>query len=254
VERDDLAPLAGVFSDSATLMPGAVVSLDEDTAHHLRVRRLAVGDRVHVADGAGTRAVGTIARLAKKDVEVSIDDVTRVPRPPEIHVAVPVADRDRMLWCAEKCAELGATSWRPVVWNRSRSVSPRGEGEAFAAKVRARMISALVQSHAPWLPDVHREGPLADVVAGLPARGTRFLLDASGSPIGAVAPSVPVTPVTLAVGPEGGFEPTELEILHASGFRAVSLGANVLRFETATVAALAIVRSTLSVSSEKRNG
>jgi 16S rRNA U1498 N3-methylase RsmE len=43
-------------------------------------------------------------------------------------------------------------------------------------------------------------------------------------------------------------EPAELEALRASGFRAVSLGANVLRFETAVIAALAIVRMKLDAS------
>ena len=251
MEHDDRAALAGVFHDATPLERGAIITLDEDATHHLRVRRRDVGDLIYITNGAGVQARGVIARLGKKNADVTIQHAATATRPPAIHLIVPVADRDRMMWCAEKCAELGAASWRPVVWTRSRSVSPRGEGDAFNARLRSRMTSALVQSHAPWLPELHRESGIADVLSKLPDAGTRLTLDQSGTPI---ALEKLRGPVTLAVGPEGGFEESERELLRGAGFRSVSLGANVLRFETATVAALAIVRSLLSVQSETTNG
>ena len=51
--------------------------------------------------------------------------------------------------------------------------------------------------------------------------------------------------MTIAVGPEGGFEASEVATLAAAHFQAVRLGGNILRFETAAIAALAIVRSLL---------
>jgi 16S rRNA (uracil1498-N3)-methyltransferase len=251
VERDDLASLAGVFLSSAPFERGAIVRLDEDAAHHLRVRRLEPGDRVYLADGAGSRATGSIVRLGKKDADISIDAVTHTMAPPPIHMLVPIADRDRMMWCAEKCAELGASSWRPVMWNRSRSVSPRGEGDAFTQRIRARMTSALVQSHAPWLPEILGDLSVPAAIAQLADGGTRLMLDQAGAPIDGEDCRAPVT---IAVGPEGGMEASERELLREAGFRPVSLGANVLRFETAAVAALAIVRSKLSVFPETTNG
>ena len=245
MERDDLASLAGFFADGQPLVHGHIARLGEEAAHHMRVRRLDVGDRVYLADGFGTQAAGSIVRLAKKEAEVSVEHVVRSEPLPDVHVLVPVADRDRMLWCAEKCAELGASSWRPVMYERSRSVSPRGEGESFAARTRGRMTSALIQSHAPWAPEIHRETNLADAVGVTPAGGVRLMLDVSGSPI---THERLTTPVTIAVGPEGGMEESERQLLRQASFRPVSLGANVLRFETAVVAALAIVRATLTAS------
>ena len=250
MERDDLASLAGFFAGGAELAPGLTAVLDHEAAHHARVRRLVVGDRVYVADGMGGHATGSIVRLAKNELAVALDDVWRTPRLPEVHVLVPIADRDRMLWCAEKCAELGVTSWRPVMWNRSRSVSPRGEGAGFHDRVLARMRSALIQSHSPWLPDVPDDSTLERALVSLPSAGDRLVLDASGDPIAAVRL---VDPLTIAVGPEGGFEPAELRRLSAARFRMVSLGANVLRFETAAVSAVAIARAVLGASPETIN-
>ena len=251
MERDDLASLAGFFSSEQALAPRSTAVLGEEAAHHARVRRLAVGDRVYVADGSGGQATGSIAKLAKNSLEITIGDVRRTPPLPEIHVLVPIADRDRMLWCAEKCAELGVRSWRPVMWNRSRSVSPRGEGTAFRSRVRSRMQSAIIQSHSAWLPEVPDDSTLDRALAELPRDGTRLLLDGSGEPIARTRLSAPVT---LAVGPEGGFESAELQQLRDARFRGVSLGANVLRFETAAVAAVAIVRAALGASPETING
>lgn len=251
MERDDLASLAGFFCGDRPLEPQATIALGAEAAHHARVRRLNEGDRVFVADGVGARGTGRVVRLTKHDLEVTLDDVRRSPRLPAIHLLVPIADRDRMLWCAEKCTELGVTSWTPVLWHRSRSVSPRGEGPSFREKVRARMRSALVQSHAPWLPDVPDDSTADDALANASPIGTRLVLDASGEPIGRESLT---PPVTIAVGPEGGFQPDELDRLCQARFRPVSLGANVLRFETAAVAALAIVRAALGDSPETANG
>ena len=251
MERDNLASLAGFLSADQPLAPGVTISLGDEAAHHARVRRLEAGEPVFVVDGVGSRGIGRIVRLTKQEIQVELDEVHRSPRLPEVHLLVPIGDKDRMLWCAEKCTELGATSWTPVLWNRSRSVSPRGEGSAFRERVRARMRSALVQSHGTWLPDTPDDSSIDSVLVSPSPNATRLVLDISGEAIGRVHIGAPVT---IAVGPEGGFEVDELTRLRDARFRPVSLGANVLRFETAAVAALAIVRAALGASPENANG
>lgn len=221
--------------------------LGEDAAHHARVRRLAVGDAVTVRDGAGAVADGALRRIAKVTLEVDVAAVRRVPPLAPVHLLAPVGDRERMLWLAEKAVELGVTSWRPVVWHRSRSVSPRGAGEAFAVKVRARMAQALAQCEGAWLPDLLPDAPPERAAADA-SPGLRLALDADGDPFGAVTlpgAATPATQVTLALGPEGGLEPAELAILDAAGFRRVRLPGHILRFETAGVVGVAFARALL---------
>jgi 16S rRNA (uracil1498-N3)-methyltransferase len=147
-----------------------------------------------------------------------------------------------MLWLAEKATELGITSWRPVVWRRSKSVSPRGEGPTFQAKVRARMTSALIQSGGAWLPDLFPEASIERAVSAAPA-GTRLLLSRGGVAISKIEIR---EPVVIALGPEGGMESAEERDFLQAGFQAVSLGESTLRFETAAVAAVAIAVSQLA--------
>jgi 16S rRNA (uracil1498-N3)-methyltransferase len=224
------------------LEPRAQVSLGEGIARHLRVRRIGTGATIALVDGAGRRASALIVREAKDNVTVELGDVEEIPALPEVHLMVPVADRDRMLWLAEKTAEVGITSWRPVVWKRSKSVQPRGEGSMFSAKVRARMIAALEQSGGAHLPQIYPDANLARAIAAVPAGGTRLVLDPAATPVF----DVPVqAPITLALGPEGGLDDAEKAELRTAGFIPVSLGPGILRFETAGSVGAAIARGLL---------
>ena len=242
MERVD-RPTVATFYSEEPLGGGASVTLGEDAAHHIRVRRLDVGERLALVDGAGGVAQGTLIRVARGHAVVDVDRVERRAPLEPVHMLVPVADRERMLLLAEKCVELGASSWRPVLWRRSRSVSPRGEGATFQAKVRARMASALTQCEGAWLPETYPDATVERAIAATPP-GLRLVLDADGPPI----LSLPIAGViSIAVGPEGGLERAERDELVAAGFAPASLGGHILRFETAALAALAIVRAALAL-------
>lgn len=244
VERDTRPGVAHFHSTEPLLSPGAL-KLGEDAAHHARVRRLAVGAPVTVRDGAGTAASGTLVRISKQHLELEIERPHCPPPLPPVHLLVPVADKERMLLLAEKATELGVTTWRPVLWRRSRSVAGRGEGPMFAQKVEARMIGALLQSEGAWLPQRFTETNAERAVAALPVEGTRLLLDVEGEPLAGVALE---GPVTLALGPEGGLEADEVERLVAAGFRRVAIAGGILRMETAAIVGLGVVRSRLALS------
>lgn len=241
MERIDSAPVATFFSPDP-FSSGAPLTLGEEVAHHARVTRLAVGARVALRDGAGAVASGILSRISKTTVVVDVAESRIVPRPPAVHLLPPVADRERMLWLGEKAAEFGIATWRPVMWRRSKSVSPRGEGPTFQGKLRARMISALIQSGGAWLPDIFPEATVESALAAMPG-GARILLDKEGD---AGDSTRMVGPVSIAVGPEGGIEPLERDAFLDGKFKRLKLGGTTLRFETAGVAGIAVVMSRLT--------
>jgi len=237
-------PTVGTFFYGDRLVAGGSVTLSEEAAHHLRVARIAPGERIALRNGAGTAARGTLVKVSRASALVDVLEAEAMTRPAEIHLLAPVADRERMLWLAEKATELGIASWRPVVWSRSKSVSPRGEGPTFQTRVRGRMTSALIQSGGAWLPDMFPEASVERAVSAAPA-GTRLLLSRDGQPI---AGATMREPVTIALGPEGGMEAAEQSSFEAGGFLPVRLAASTLRFETAGIAAVAIAAAQLSLA------
>jgi 16S rRNA (uracil1498-N3)-methyltransferase len=241
VERADNSPVATFFSPES-FSSGTPLTLGEEVAHHARVTRLAVGARIGLRDGAGGTATGILSRISKSTVVVDVGETKNVPRPSAIHLLPPVADRERMLWLGEKAAEFGIASWRPVMWRRSKSVSPRGEGPTFQGKLKARMISALIQSGGAWLPDIFPEATVESALAAMPG-GARILLDKHADQDGSVGITAPVS---IAIGPEGGIEPAERDAFLDGKFTALNLGPTTLRFETAGVAGIAVVMSRLT--------
>lgn len=246
MEQRDRTAVASFFA-SEPMVSGRVTTLSEGEAHHARVRRIAIGDRLRLVDGAGGVGYGNVVKIGKAQAMVDVDLLDRIDPLPVIHLMVPIADRDRMLLVGEKATELSAFSWRPVMWRRSRDVSPRGEGMSFQTRLRARMVGALTQCGGAWLPVIHPDAPPDRAVAACPA-GTRWLLDQGGEPL----PALPFSaPITLAVGPEGGLEPGERSDLLGAGFVPVTLAPLTLRFDTAAIASLGIVRASLSTAMER---
>ncbi len=242
MERDDRAVATFFVADAPAA--GVTSTLGEGAAHHARVRRLAAGDRVRLTDGAGTLAVGTIEAVRKGDVAVVVDRAWNVAPLSPLHLLVPIGDRDRMLFLAEKATEVGISSWQAVRFQRSASVSPRGEGSGFAAKVRARMISALEQSGGAWLPEIRVDTALDGV--RLPENTLGLLLDGAGEPIVSYRTLAARGQTAILFGPEGGLAPDEISTLERNGWRKASLGPTTLRFETAGIVAAAIVRAMTS--------
>jgi 16S rRNA (uracil1498-N3)-methyltransferase len=236
VERDDRSPVATFY----TTLPltGGDVALSEAAAHHARVKRLELGDRICLTDGRGLLAIGDLSSLDKRRAVATITSQQTARAPVPIHLCVPIGDRDRMLMLAEKATELGVTTWQAVGFRRSMSVSSRGEGEQFGAKIEARMIAALEQSGGAWLP--RRLPDCAIDAIAVDGSAVRLVLDRSGEPLLRVAGP---GPTALLFGPEGGLEAVERETLMASGWRSARLAENTLRFETAGIAAIAVVRA-----------
>ena len=114
----------------------------------------------------------------------------------------------------------------------------------FTAKVRTRMAAALTQSEGAWLPVIYPDATPERAAASAPA-GTRLLLDPDGPPLLSLGLAAPVT---IAVGPEGGVERAERDLLVAAGFAPSSLGGHIRRFEPAAVGALAVVRAALQAA------
>ena len=240
MERDDRSPVSTFYAD-ADLSANALATLGEDVAHHARVKRLEIGDRVQVTNGRGSLAIGVIATITKNVMDVSVETIRNVRPPFAIHLRAPVADRDRTLLLAEKATELGIASWQSVRFKRSLSVSPRGEGAAFAEKLRARMIAALEQSGGAWLPQLLVETTLSAI--SVSNDDVPILLDADGVVLSGLSSEMQTRSPVVLVGPEGGIEPDELLRLTDAGWRRVRLAPNTLRFETAGIAAVAAIHS-----------
>lgn len=235
-------PFAFHLPDLAGRESGEVVLLDDDETRHIRSVRLAEGSPVVLTDGRGNQRAATLGALRGSRREVLLGERIPVPAPAPVELAVAAGNRSRMLWLIEKAAEFGIQAVILLETERSRSVADAGRSAAFRDKAERRALAALKQSGAGRLPEVFGVRELPEFLAEYETRGRTvgLVLDRSGAPLAGLL-GVPTEPVTLLVGPEGGLSEAELGSCERAGFRRAGLGPSILRFETAALAALAVV-------------
>jgi len=225
------------------LEPGGEVLLDAAISHYLaRVLRVVAGQALVLFNGDGHDYAATVEKASKNGILASI--TARLPAIPEspLHSTLvqSLARGERMDYALQKATELGVTVIQPVE-------SVRTEVRLKPEKIPARMghwqkvlISACEQCGRARVPELREPMDLVDWV-GSPSDGQRLVLAPGESrPLAQMELSAAVQ---LLVGPEGGFEDQELELLQRSGVQAVSLGPRILRTETAGPAALAILQA-----------
>ena len=226
-----------VLVPQGALREQVVIALEDEERHHLRVRRAAEGEPVRLFDGGGAIAEGTLL-LQGRDLAVLVGAVSLVPQPPRFVLVVGAGDRDRFAWLVEKAAELGVSDLVPLVTERTSSVAA-GIRPTHVAALQRRARQAIKQSRAPWSPVIHPPRSIEEVTADTTSHH-RWLGDVNGNPPPAVSPD---GPMTVVVGPEGGFTSEERERFLEAGFTPVRLAPHLLRFETAALAAAAVVAS-----------
>lgn len=215
--------------------------LEGPEAHHLqRVLRKSVGEEIEIFDGSGRVARAEITALSKKSVALKILHTMETPEPVgQITLATAVPKGDRFRWLVEKAVELGVVRLIPLVTERSVVRPSEGKRE----KMEQAVIEACKQSGRNRLMRIEEPRPWPDFLKKeIMERqfDLTLIADPGGSPIAEVLCKGLPESVLFLVGPEGGWTETEITQACEAGARAVGLGPNILRIETAAVALSAL--------------
>lgn len=216
-------------------------ALEGEEAEHLtRVLRVEIGQRYEISDGARLY-LGEIVEARKRSVRFRvIEELAAVEPAVRICLMMSLIKFERFEWVMEKATELGVEKIVPVQAVRSEKgleLAARKRVERWRKIVRA----ASEQSRRVHLPEVMAPVELARALAW---EGRRiYLEEMAGCPLlmESVANPQAGESVTILVGPEGGWTDRERTQLVDAQWAAVSLGPQILRAETAAIAAVALV-------------
>jgi len=226
-------------------------TLPSELAHHLRVRRIQVGELFPIFDGKGQIAQAKLLSLTNKAGEAQLSNIRldiHRESPYAITLAQGLAGGDKMDWVVEKAIETGAQVIAPLQCERSvikltrpsdaeraqkRLLHWEGIVQAACEQCDRTVFATIepVQSFASYLQKPHKAK-------------LKLLLspDADKSLYSALMDS-PSQDIILMIGPEGGYSPEEEAQAQAAGYHIVSLGDRVLRTETAGIVAISAVNS-----------
>jgi 16S rRNA (uracil1498-N3)-methyltransferase len=225
------------------LEPGSEIVISGKSAHYLgRVLRLSVGDVIVLFNGDGHDYVSELVQFGKSEVALAL--TSRLPAAGEsvikITIAQAISRGERMDQTLQKCTELGATCFQPLL---SERIEVKLNADRLLSRVehwQGVVISACEQSGRAVIPEVLYPVNFHEWLAAKSGGSRLVLAPGAEKPLARMEFS---GQVQLAVGPEGGFSESELEQMVSQGVQAVSLGPRVLRTETAAPAAVAVIQA-----------
>ena len=247
-----IAPHVLVTEPLAGRVAGAVVALAEDRVHHLRrVLRLAEGDALSLTDGAGASAD---AQLVGDGARLSADAVVAPTSGMRLVLAQALSKGRRAEDAVGTACELGVDRLVPVVAERTQGRPDARGAEAVVERWRAVAAAALEQSRGVRLAAVDEpiatrvlttrpveSGAVRLVAVPGAAPLPDVLRDALGDALADVSGDALAGEVVVAIGPEGGWSPQEVDGFVAAGWLPIGLGPTVLRTEHAGPAAVAVI-------------
>jgi len=242
------------------LVSGQSVDLPPTAARHVQVLRMQPGHRLTLFNGEGGEFIAEVEHMGRSDVRVVVGEHLNLEREAtqQVHLAVGMPANERMDWLVEKATELGVHRITPLMTERSvvrlsgeRADKKQAHWQAVAASAceqcgrnRVPVIDAPERLDT-WLArqktDASTQASTVHAVLSLHA-STQALHALTYPPsITAGAQALATRSWVLLNGPEGGLNDAEDAAARAQGFVPVTLGARVLRAETAALAVLAML-------------
>ncbi|RRQ46303.1 RsmE family RNA methyltransferase [Chryseobacterium sp. SC28] len=208
------------------------ISIDTDEQQHIaKVLRMREGEEIFLTDGNGNLAKGTLIFEGKKvtlnvsEVQENLPDFS-----PKLHIAIaPTKNIDRIEFFVEKAVELGISEISLILTEQTERKNINID------KLRKQAIAASKQSLRSHFPKINDLQKFSELMKNLNSENT-FVAHCNKSLARISLNDIPTLDrYTFLIGPEGDFSDKEIQLLAEKGIKAVSLGNQRLRTETAGI-------------------
>lgn len=236
------------FFDKLVLTGETVIIKGPDVHHMRKVLRLKKGDIIGLLNGRGNSATAQIKLTEPDRVTVQILTCSRHTEPSrrELIIAQAFLKDKKMDTLVRQLTELGASIWIPFCSERSVS---RPDSRRLRKRLeRWSKISreSLKQCRRGHVMTIEPAESFHDVLQKAQASDLRIIfwedetraIDLTKI----ISHRTQIEQIFAVLGPEGGFSSNEVDLARAHGFFTASLGPRILRAQTATVAAVAILQ------------
>ncbi len=232
------------FVDPADIKRGQALITGPDVKHIQKVLRLGIGDTVTLFDGQGNKYQANIADYSREAVYLKIIKKEVAEGEPPINVTVVqcLPKGDKMDLVIQKGTELGVSRFIPLKCSRSVVKLDSKKGLERQKRWQKIALAAAKQCRRPMVPEVTAPMDWPDVLANVPPDAL-LLIPWEGETSTSIRDvlSQKYQDVYIVIGPEGGFEPHEIDAARRYKAKTVSLGPRILRTETTGLALISII-------------
>ena len=214
----------------------------EEFLHAKKVLRKKVGDVLVVVDGNGNEYTGLVVQAGRTQIICKIEKIRRKPKEPFIEITIiqSVIKGSRFSTFVEKATEIGVHRIIPVITEHSVKL----EGKQHVSRWQRIARSAMKQSGRSVLPEISPIVTFSECLDSIRNIGCKLIADTEqidkAQHMNRIFDKISnnreisrMKTICAAIGPEGGFSHTEIDLALEHGFKPVTLGERRLRSETA---------------------
>ncbi len=234
------------FVDSSAIESDKVVITGDDAHHLSRVLRIREDEEVTVCDKAGTDYLCSVREITQNEVVLWIlKKAPSISEPPvRITLYQGVPKGDKLETVIQKCVELGAVKIVPVAMKRCVALIKDKDKAKKQERMQKIAFEAAKQCGRAIIPEVGEAVSFEKAVSEAFAFDLKLLPyegEKENSIKTVLKKNTNAKDICIFIGPEGGFDSSEVERALESGFEIVTLGPRILRTETAPIAAVSAV-------------
>lgn len=247
------------YVEHSQIAKDSITITGPDVNHIKNVLRMEPGERVVLCDGQGVDYYCTLASLEEKQVVAKIEEMnaSQSELPAKIFLFQGIPKKDKMELIIQKTVELGIFQIIPVAARRCvAKMEDKKKEEKKRERWQSIAQSAAKQSGRGIIPKIGTAMNFQEAVAFareleetiIPyeqAKGMEYTWETMEKACGGKS-------IGIFIGPEGGFDPCEIQIAREAGFHVVTLGERILRTETAGFTILSVLM--LILEKNRQNG
>ncbi len=226
-----------------------VITITEPLLSHIaKSLRAKPGDVLLFNDNQAYRYHTTVAQITKERLQAIIQHVVPPPesaRPP-ITLVQALLKGEKMGWVIQKATELGVETIIPLMTNRVIRKLSTAQSESHQDRWKRIALEAAQQSERWTLPTILPIQTFQNFLQTSKPHSAIFMIEREDAPSLLTincSPEHPGAGVMVIIGPEGGWTPEEIQAAKSHNWEFSSFGKEILRAETASLAALAILQA-----------
>ncbi|UTW62611.1 16S rRNA (uracil(1498)-N(3))-methyltransferase [bacterium SCSIO 12741] len=232
--------MAGHRSYIPTELQGVIEVPEMESKHLFKVLRMKEGDTLEVVNGKGDLAQAHLSLGHAKHCQLTIDSVSHQDRRSDKKITMAIAPTKnlaRLEWFAEKAVEIGIDRIVPILCEHSERRVLKTD------RIQKVLVSAMKQSKQVFLPQLD---DLTPVKAFIEQQESGIMAHCSESeskePLEKLVKNQ--SEITILIGPEGDFSPSEITFARSHGLLEARIGKSILRTETAGIVACTLANWT----------
>jgi len=214
----------------------------QEARHALKVLRLKKGDEIIIFDGEGREYLAVITAASPTSVKLKVLEEINVNRDSDLRSVLFMGITNKLQsfeLALQKATELGVSEIVPVVCQRSSTAHNIKNWEGKLRRWREIVVNAAKQCGRNVIPEIKTPLRLEEIRSD---SDLAFVLWEKGGSSLKEFESFSASSVSFLVGPEGGLDKKEIELLKTKGFKPIYLGKRILRAETAAIAGMALIQ------------